>query len=135
MSKKKVQPLPEDAPGTKYTQERLFWNIDPDTIKDLKEAWREGDALSPDLLPDETLCAVTLLAAWAHKTGIDIVDDYDELIKLVRAKLANPGLNHPDLFMVSMICILDARGEQPTIGGFEQIGLPDLFEDLIGSSL
>lgn len=128
----KTVALPPNVPGTRFTQERLFWGIDEETVDALKTTWKNGEALAVAALPLNTLCAVTLLSAWAHKQDMDIVDDYEELIKTVRASLVDPGLHHPELFFVSATCILDARGEQPTIGGFEQIGVPDLFEDLIG---
>jgi hypothetical protein len=136
MGKRKVvHTLPVDEPGTRYTQERLFWGIEQDTIKDLKEAWDEGEVLSVELLPDETLCAVTLLAAYARMQDIDIVDDYDALINTVRAKLTGEGLHHPDLFMVSMICILHARADRPSLGGLTQINIPEHFENLFRAIL
>lgn len=135
MSKRKVEPLPKDEPGTRYTQERLFWGIEQETIKDLKEAWNEGETLSVELLPDETLCAVLMLAAYARKQGIDIVDDYDALINKVQEKLTTHSIHHPDLFMVSMICILHARGDEPSLGGLTQINIPEHFENLFRAIL
>ena len=131
MARKKPE-LPPNEPDTRYTQDRFFWGISESLQKDLKEAWAQGEALSAVNLPDECLCAVTMLAAWGMRTDTQIVDDYDELIEIVQDRFNKSALHHPDLFFVSCICILHARAEEPTIGGFTQLGIPALFYNLIG---
>jgi hypothetical protein len=129
--KRSTQP-PEDHGPVRYTQERLFWGIDADTVKQLKALWKEGEQLEAADLPTECLCCVIMLAAWAHRFEVELVDDYDALLQRARDAMQAYELHHPDMFFVSCTCILAQRGEAPTLGSFEQIGIPEHYENLIG---
>lgn len=126
-SRRGAQPPAEEAGPVRYTQERLFWDVDADTVKALRQVWKDGEQLATEALPDCAVCCVLLLAAYAKRFDVELVDDYDALIER-----ACDGKHHPDLFFISCIRILHQRGEAPTLGAFVQIGIPDLYEDLVG---
>lgn len=131
--KPKTQVAPSEETGpVRYTQERLFWGCDPDTVKALRGVWKEGDQLATESVPEDALCVVVMMAAWARRFGADLVDDYELLLQRARDAMARMELHHPELFFVSCICILYQRNEEPTVGGFEQVGIPNHYETLIG---
>lgn len=130
-SKRSEQP-PRDVGPVRYTQERLFWGVDSDTVKALKEVWKEGEQLATEAIPDEAIACVAMLAAYAKKQSLELVDDYDALLQRCRDGMDAHTLHHPDLFFVSCTCLLALRGDEPTIGSFEQIGITEHYEDLIG---
>lgn len=130
--KQAVQAPPEETGPVRYTQERLFYGCDSDLTKALKQVWKDGEQLATETIPDEGLCVVTMMAAWGRRFGVDVVDDYELLLQRCRDAMAEMRIHHPELFFVSCICILFQRNEEPTIGGFEQVGVPDHFANLIG---
>lgn len=131
--KAKVQESPpEDVGNVRYSQERLFWGADAQAIKELKAVWKEGEQLASESVPHELLCVVIMMAAWGRRFGLDIVDDYDLLLQRARDAMEASELHHPDLFFISCLCILHRRNDEPTVGGFEQIGIPEHFSNLIG---
>jgi hypothetical protein len=133
-AKRVQQAPPEDVGPVRYTQERLFWGIDSDTVKALKQVWKDGEQLATEAIPDEAICCVIMLAAWGRRFGVDLVDDYEVLLQRARDGMLETRIHHPDLYFVSCACILYQRNEEPTIGGFEQIGIPAHYEALIGGS-
>jgi hypothetical protein len=131
-SKRSAQPPREEVGPVRYTQDRLFWEVDKETLKALKDVWKEGEQLATDAIPDNAIACVTLLAAYGKKQGVELVDDYDALLQRCRDGMGASTLHHPDLFFVSCICLLALREDEPTLGGFEQIGITEHYEDLIG---
>lgn len=129
---KRKRTLPPEENPTRYTQERLFWGIDDETVDELKALWKEGDQLATEAIPEEAICCVILLAAYVRRMEIALVDDYPALLQRARTALDAGTLHHPDLFFVSCTWHLYQRGAEPTIGGFTQIGIPELYEALIG---
>jgi hypothetical protein len=129
---KVVMPVKEDIGPVRYSQERLFWGADPSTAKELKKVWKDEEQLATESVPEDVLCVVIMMAAWGRRFGIDIVDDYDLLLQRARDLMEAQVLHHPDLFFVSCICILHRRNEEPTVGGFEQLAIPEHFANLIG---
>lgn len=131
-SKRSAQPPVEDVGPVRYSQDRLFWGIDLDTVKALKQVWKDGEQLATEAVPDEAVCCVIMLAAYAKRFSVELVDDYDTLLERARAGMEASRMHHPDLFFVSCICILAKRDECPTLGGFEQVGITEHYETLIG---
>lgn len=132
MARKAKAAPQEDVGPVRYTQERLFWGIEEGMVKQLKALWKDAEQLEVSGLPDECLCVVIMMAAWARRGGIDLVDDYDALIQRARDAFEAGELHHPDLFFVSCVCILHRRDDVPSIGAFTQINIPEHYENLIG---
>jgi hypothetical protein len=115
-----------------YSVKRFLGNCTTATAKGLRKAWADGDQLAAAGVPVDGLPAVVILAAWGRRTNIDLVDDYEELLTRTRDAFNKCSLRHPDLFLASCICILASRGEAPTVGSFEQISIPAIFQELLG---
>jgi len=111
-----------------YDAKRFLSSCTPKTAKAIDAVWKAGEQLVADAVPREALPAVLILAAWGRRVDVEIVDDYDALLERTSTALKDGNLHHPDLFFVSCICILAERGQEPTIGGFETINVPDIFE-------
>lgn len=125
------QAFTETGP-VRYSQDRLFWGADASTVKELKKVWKDEEQLATEQVPEDILCVVIMMAAWGRRFGIDVVDDYDTLLQRAYDLMVAQSLHHPDLFFVSCICILHKRNEEPTVGGFEQLSIPEHFATLIG---
>jgi hypothetical protein len=116
----------------KYTVERFLSACSKQTVKTLRAAWKEGDQLAADKVPKDALPAVLILAAWGRRCDMELVDDYDVLLKRTRAAMTDGSVNHPDLFFASGILIMHERGEDAVIGGFVQLNIDGIFNDLLG---
>jgi len=127
-----VMPVREEIGPVRYSQERLFWGVEPATVKALKQVWADDEQLATEAVPEDSLCVVILLAAWGRRFGVELVDDYDLLLQRARDAMAASNLHHPDLYFVSCVCILAQREDAPTVGAFEQINIPEHYENLIG---
>jgi hypothetical protein len=133
MAKRKQQQSQMEVGPVKYTVERFLSSVEPATAKSLRKVWREGLQLAASRVPPHALPAVVLLATWARRNGIELVDDFDELLAATQTAFDDGTvIHHPDLFFVSCILILYARDQVPTLGGFESIGIPAIYNDLMG---
>lgn len=117
-----------------YTLTRFMSNLSPKMAKLIIAACKSGEQLTTDAIPEEALANVTILASFGKRIDVDIVDDYEGLVQRLTDHYADGGNagNHLDGFLASSICILATRGDMPTIGGFEQVGIPDIFAQLFG---
>lgn len=116
-----------------YTVERFVHGIgDPIVKESVLLALASGYQLTADAIPDQALPVVVMLAAWAkHYEDVDLVDDYEMLLEAQREAFRSCGnCAHPDLYLASCICILDAQGQYPSRAGFEDVGIPAIFEEL-----
>lgn len=116
---------------TAYTVTRFFSNCSDKTRKLLNKAFKDGDQLAAAAIPKDALPAILILAAYALRIDIELVDDYAELLERTREALKIGGVHHPDLFLASSICILAERGDVPTIGAFTQVGVDGILTDLL----
>lgn len=115
-----------------YDTKRFLSSCAPKTAKALKEAWAEGAQLASSAIPRDALPAVLILAGWGRRIDIEIVDDYDELLERTKEAMKGDGIHHPDLFFASSIIILAERGQEPSIGAFETINVPTIYEEFFG---
>jgi hypothetical protein len=118
---------------TSYTVERFLSSCQPKLAKSLKALWAEGGQLAAAKVPESAIVPVIIIAAYGKKQDIELVDDYDALLEAFR-ELTKGGacFQHPDTFFASSICIMAARGQDVSLGGFESIGVPDIYEELFG---
>ncbi len=119
--------------GDRYTVTRfLESDTSKKTVTLLRKAWKDNDQLATKAIPRDGLLQVTIMAAWGRRVDIELVDDYDALLERMRDALKEDFIQHPDTFFASSICIMAARGEELTVGGFEQLNIPTIFCELLG---
>lgn len=111
----------------RFTVERFLGNCSESSKQFLLENWAEGNILGIDEIPVDALPCVVIMACYARQYGVDIVDNYTELLDKYWWEL--PDCFHADKFFASCICILDERGEAPSDESFESINIPNLYEE------
>jgi len=112
-----------------YTADRFLDGMSKKLAQGLRKAWAAGGQLVSEKVPKEALPAVLILAAWGERIEVQIVDDYEVLLERTRQAFKDNGLHHPDLFFASAICIMAERGQELTVGSFETINIPNLFNE------
>lgn len=128
---KMVSNAPATGPS-RFTVERFLSAMPKDVALNVRLAWEGGFQVRAAKVPEVALPAVLILAAYARRDEVELVDDYDLLVERMRDAVSDFGLtSHPDLFMASCICILHARGELPSFESFEAIGLPSIYTKLV----
>jgi hypothetical protein len=128
-----VKAYPVRVPLTgraRYTVERFLSDCSPATAKLLRAAWANGDQLAARRVPADGLPCVLILASYARVYGVELVDDFDALLE--RYKELESEFYHPDKFFGSCICLLAAHGQWPDEVSFESIGIPHIYEELLG---
>lgn len=122
-------------PGTgraRYTVERFLSCCAPSSAAALRSAWSAGDQLAAARVPTDALPVVTILAAYAYVCGVGLVDDFDRLMER-QAGAFSPGMcAHPDKYLASCCVLLWRRGLLPTMGAFEDVNVPAIYEELLG---
>jgi len=116
---------------TNYTIDRFFSSCSKGTTKLLKQAWKDGDQLAAGKVPVDGIPVVLIMAGWGLKQDVELVDDFDKLIERFHEN-AGKGMQHPDLFLAGSICIMRERGQDVTVGGYEAVGIPDIYDILLG---
>lgn len=116
-----------------YTAERFVHGVGDPVLKEaLLASLASGYQITADALPDQTLPAMVILASFAkYHEDVDLVDDYELLLEAQREAFRSSGnCAHPDMFMASCICILDAQGQYPSRAAYADIGVPAIFAEL-----
>ena len=116
-----------------YTVDRFLSSCSAKLAKQLKALWAEGGQLGADKVPPDALVPVVIHARPALVTDVEVVDDYPALLEKMRAAFAAGGVHHPDSFFASSICLMAEREQELTLGGFESIGVPAIYEALFGT--
>lgn len=116
-----------------YTVKRfLETGTSKKTAEMLRKTWKENDQLVASKVPRDGLVQVVIMSAWGLRVDMELVDDYDALLERMRDVLKEGDVDHPDCFFASSVCIMAARGDVLTVGGFEQLNIPGIFCDLLG---
>lgn len=118
-----------------YTVDRFMSNLDKKLAKQLRTVFQGGDQLAAAKVPKAALINVTILATYGHFLDNEVVDDYAELIERMSQAFKDSEVgatDHPDSWLASAICIMAARGEALTIGGFMSLGVDVIYCDLFG---
>jgi hypothetical protein len=118
----------------RLTLERFFSGVgDAFMVDQLKATLHAGYQLTTKSLDYQLVPAVVILACYGrHYEGIELVDDYEDLLRAHLEATTEGGLcAHPDLFMASCICILEKREQFPCQAAFEDINVPTLFNQLV----
>lgn len=116
-----------------YTVQRFLTSGTSKKTSDmLRKTWKENDQLVASKVPRDGMVQVVIMAAWGTRVDMELVDDYDALLERMRDIFKEGDVEHPDAFFASSICIMAARGDELTVGGFEQLNIPSIFCDLLG---
>lgn len=116
-----------------YTVKRfLETDTSKKTVDLLRKTWKEGDQLAAAKVPRDGMVQVVIMAAWGMRVDMELVDDFDALLERMRDILKEDYPQHPDTFVASSICIMAARKDEITVGGFEQLNIPHIFCELLG---
>lgn len=128
-------PAPPQATGRgRYTVERFLSDCAPSTAAALRAAWAAGDQLAAARVPTDGLPVVSILAAYAYVCGVALVDSYATLMERQEDAMAAPGLcAHPDKYLASCCVLLWKREMLPTLGAFEDVNVPSIYEELLQS--
>jgi hypothetical protein len=116
----------------RFTVERFLSNCEPSSVEALRAAWSSGFQLAARRVPRDALPAVVILAAYAYANEIALVDDYEVLLDRFSESL-DGSIHHPDLFFASACRIIfDKIGGAPSSTAFESIGVPGIYNELMG---
>lgn len=106
-------------------------NLDPVQRDALVQALGSGYQLCADAARGDVVPCITLLATYARVClDTELVDDYELLIEHQR-KAFQEYCHHPFLYIASCTCILHARGETPSAQSLTEIGLDEVFAELV----
>jgi hypothetical protein len=118
----------------RLTLDRYFGGIgDAFMVDQFKATLHSGFQLELTKLDFQLIPAALILACYGrHYEGIEFVDDYDDLL-LAQQEAFTEGCvcAHPDLFMASCIVILARQDLFPCTEAFDDINIPELFNQLV----
>jgi hypothetical protein len=117
---------------TAYSLTRFMSNLSPKLAKQIIKHCNDGEQFDAAAIPRDALPNVTILAAFGSRIDVEIVDDYDKLLDRLRTACNDGNVHHPDLFLATSIALMAQRGQDITLGGFEAVGVPDIFAELFG---
>lgn len=124
-----VQHVPGTGPA-RFTTDRFMGGVGDPLAKDLlKLALSSGYQIEVKKIHPQTLPAMLILACYSrYYVDVELVDDYDRLVDEYKTQIADVA--HPDKYLASCIVILHARDAYPTYEAFQDVRVPELFQQL-----
>lgn len=118
----------------RFSTERFLYGIGDPLLKEVVVAsLRSGYQLESQRVPYPAVPAVLILACFAREyADVELVDDYEDLIKAMREAISEPGqCAHTDLYLASCICILHDRQQAPSYESFVDVRVDKMFSELV----